>query len=494
MRAICLILLAGCGVGSEEESAIEAGLATNVVSTRSGPVRGVVETGARVFRGIPFAVPPLGALRWTRPVAPPPSATVIDASTFKPDCINFAGFGSEDCLYLNVYAPLTGTNLPVMVWVHGGGNVAGSHNREAQALAARGVIVVELPYRLGVLGFLAHPELSYEQSGSSGNYALYDLLLGLEWVRASIPHFGGDPTKIMLFGQSAGANDVEALITAPLAKGLFTRAGMESDMLDPGQLFPLAWAEKQGTQLATSLGCGGTPNQQLLCLRNYPIAPLVKAQNVAFDPIIDGHLLPHDPGTMISMYGPPVPLLIGSTRDEASEQHDPSQPLSVSAYVPTVEAEFPQLKGLVPQLYPIGAYGSPLKALIAVESDAITCDVRKVLPGTQPVFRYLWTHTLENGTPQSDFLGAYHTQESSFVFGEFNEGQAAGHVMTNAEKALSATVQGYWTRFAANGNPNGAGPGWPAWQGNSTGKIMYLDDVPVAGGDWHVPQCNVLYP
>ena len=296
-----------------------------IVATESGLLRGVIEDSTRAFRGIPYAAPPVGERRWRPPSAPIPWPGIRDASTFGNVCPQldaiFSGnfIGSEDCLVLNIF---TAANIeadeaqPVMVFFHGGGDVAGSsqnapYGAPPPPLATHGVIVVTAEYRLGALGFFVHPLLAEEGNGSSGNYGLMDQIAALKWVQRNIRNFGGDPERVMAFGQSSGAADVQALLTSPAAKGLFSRAGIESDAIPLNEVRPLEAAEADQAPLVGLVGCGGVA-EVLACLRAVPASVLVNNQfAVPLEFTIEQRVLPEDPFAVLQRDGTPVPLLLG---------------------------------------------------------------------------------------------------------------------------------------------------------------------------------------
>jgi para-nitrobenzyl esterase len=387
-----------------------------VAQTQSGAVQGVVEGDLLVFRGIPFAAPPVGDLRWKPPAPPATWQGVRDASAFGNVCpqVNFNGrhVGNEDCLTLNVFVAATPptTAQPVMVFFHGGGNFAGDAQRPAfdvPPLAAHGAIVVTAEYRLGILGFLAIPLLTTEAGGSSGNYALLDMIAVLDWVQQNIAAFGGDPKHVMLFGQSAGSYDIQMLLAAPAAQGLFSVAGMESNVIPKGQLPAFAIAEARGAPIIPAVGCA-TSADILACLRAVPAATIVDlGRQFAWGPGVGSPFLPVDSFIVLQQNGSPVPLLIGSTREEWTNISDnPTTPLDATGYAAAIHARFdpigPTVANQVLTLYPAAAYDTPEYALIAVDSDYnMTCEVRNVARATaganrKAVWRYFYTHRFEN--------------------------------------------------------------------------------------------------
>jgi para-nitrobenzyl esterase len=482
-----------------------------LVRTDSGLVQGVVEGGLRIFRGIPYAAPPVGDLRW-RPPAPPIKWTGIrDASSFGNMCIQIdnagALTGSEDCLFLNVFSAASGhvRRQPVMVFLHGGIARHSTHQApfDAPPLAMHGVIVVTAEYRLGALGFFAHPLLVAE-GNSAGNYGLMDQIEALRWVQENAEAFGGDPERIMVFGLSSGGFYVQALLASPLARGLFSRAGIESNAIALGQLGDLASAQAGDAPLVTVLGCDGA-GDVLDCLRAVPAEVVVRNQGgipLGFGPIIEPRVLPADPFAVLQQEGSPVPLLLGSNREETSVAgDDPTVPLDDNGYTATVHAEFdpfgPGVADQVLSLYPVSAYDLPVYALIEVDSDFnITCKVRNVALAAASeheslVWRYLFTHRLENDSVLNVYR-AFHGAESYFVFGNLQNVLGSPYAPTAAEVKLSESLMDYWARFAAYGNPNGPHQvDWPHYDGKRE-LILELDDTSKPLARYHVPQCDYL--
>jgi para-nitrobenzyl esterase len=253
-----------------------------IVRTKSGFVEGVLEGKLIAFRGLPFAAPPVGDLRWRAPQPPARWDGIRDASKFGNVCpqINYNGqyAGNEDCLVLNVFISATAAKKqPVVVFFHGGGNFRGDMHQppfNRPPLADHGVVVVTAEYRVGILGFLAHPLLTAESDGSSGNYALLDQIAALQWVQRNIRAFGGDPRHVMAFGQSAGSYDMNMLLAAPSAQGLFSTAGMESNVIPLGQLPSFADAEAGSAPFVAAFGCNAAPDV-LACLRAIPVREIV---------------------------------------------------------------------------------------------------------------------------------------------------------------------------------------------------------------------------
>ena len=525
-----------------------AGGNADAVETTSGTFRGAPgAAGTRadavtVFKGIPFAAPPVGELRWRPPAAPACRSGITDASSFGPVCPQIhLGIvqGNEDCLTLNVWvpkAPALPRPLPVMVWIHGGGNAygAGSYRLyDGARLADRGsAIVVSFNYRLGPLGYLALRELSAESpQGVSGNYGILDQIAALRWVQTNIAAFGGDPTRVLAFGESGGGRDVCALIASPLAAGLFTRALLESP---PCDFKTLAQSEVADAPYVSGAGCSGAADV-LACLRGLSGEQAVRAlpsptlleliasgSNPYYAANIDGYVLPAAPLTVIQAgQHNQVPVVVGSNVDEASM----AVPLSVRTeadYQAAVTQHFGATAGpALLRVYPAAAFPSPRAALIAMLTDVnFTCQVRAqanalVQHQQQPVYRYVFNHGLLG--PLATF-GAFHGAELFYVFGTYPlliggglqiEGLSLdelvhsllgrdidGHPASNdsraVDQALSEAIMDYWARFAATGDLNGAGAvGWPQYD-TSTGAYLELGAQITSGRGFHNSECDAI--
>ena len=478
-----------------------------IVRTRSGFVQGEITGQLRSFRGIPYAAPPVGDLRWRPPARTPRWDGIRDATTFAPMCIQIDAngnlVGSEDCLTLNVFTSSTekSHNQPVMVFFHGGGNKRGSSQQpwfDHPQLVNQGVIVVTAEYRLGVLGFFAHPLLTAEGNGSSSNYGLMDQIAALAWVQDNIRAFGGDPNRVMVFGQSAGSYDIQALLASPAARGLFSRAAMESGSIPRGQSLSLADGEAASAPFVPRVGCDHAQDV-LGCLRAVAADVVVQNQDgIPFVITIEPRVLPKDSFDVLEQNGSPVPLLIGSTREEAAA---PPKPLDAAAYEARIHLEFdpfgPGTGDQVLALYPVMDYDTPWYALVGVASDFnVTCEVRSTALAAavgheQPVWRYLFTHRFQND-PGLNELRAFHIAELFFVFGNLHNILSVPYEPTTAEIELSNRMMRYWTQFAKYGNPNGLGPvEWRRYPGDAE-TMLELDTPPRQISGYHVPQCNYL--
>ena len=491
-----------------------------VAPTQSGAVHGVITNNLVAFRGIPYAAPPVGALRWQPPQPPISWGNTRDASTFGNICpqLNASNqlVGSEDCLFLNIYAssqPAHNQQQPVMVFIHGGNHTSGSthspHLIDAPPLATQGVIVVTVEYRLGLLGYLANPLLTAEGGGSSGNYGLRDEIASLAWVRQNIASFGGDPARVAVVGWSAGAADVQALLVSPSAQGTFSAAGMESNARGPGQVPTLAASEANEAPFVHAVGCD-TAVDVLACLRAVPAALVVSSlsavplfRSVAIEPGV----LPVDPFDKLQTDGSPVPLLIGSTSEEESgttplEDPATTPPLTDAAYAAAIHAQFdPILVGAgnqVLSLYPVADYTAPVYALIAAETDfsdiTTVRAVARAASGSNrpPVWRYIYTHRYERD-PALLAAGAFHGAELPFVFGSPQLIFGGPYTPSAAEDDFAVQMMGYWSRFTKTGDPNGPGAyPWPRYDA-ATDAMLQLDDTPAtlkAINGYHNAQCD----
>jgi para-nitrobenzyl esterase len=472
-------------------SASPAGL---VVATDRGLVRGQVAGATRQFLGIPYAAPPTGALRWRPPQPAATWAGVRDATHFGSICPQPGGLGgsggggSEDCLFLNVYTPAHGgseRDLPVMFWIHGGALVTGAGSfYDPSELVAHGVVVVTINYRLGALGFLAHPAFSAESAyGGSGDYGLMDQVAALRWTRRNIDRFGGDAGNVTIFGESAGGLSVHSQLVSPLSRGLFAKAITESGAYSLVQ-DSLAQAEAAGTGFATSVGCAG---QEAACLRGVPAATLVAHEGGGYTPNLDGHTLVESVGpALASGRFHRVPVIEGTNHDEwrlfvASAELARGRPLAPSEYVAGIEQTLPRISPAQAQTlatvdYPLSAYGgNPSLALGALGTDAIfACNARTVLKSASRFVRSFQYEFNDEAAPSllpavSFPQGAEHAVELQYLFAGVGLGP-----QTPGQKALSRDMMAYWTQFAKTGQPNsGNVPSWPRFS-SSTERFQSL--------------------
>jgi para-nitrobenzyl esterase len=479
------------------------------VHTEDGAVRGTPEEDHRLFQGIPFAAPPVGDLRFRPPAPVEPWDGVRDATepgSMCPQLQNeFNPFMStdEDCLSLNVTTPAGREDrrgeLPVMVWIHGGGWISGAGSLyDARALAVDGdVVVVTVNYRLGPLGFLAQRDLSAQNGDvASGSAALLDQQAALRWVERNIAAFGGDPDTVTVFGESAGASSVCAQLTSPTARGLFDRAIAQSFSCT-ARYDDLATAEATGDRVAAAVGCAAGTDVAA-CLREVGVEELLRAwPGGAF--VVGGSALPVQPADAIAAGEQArVPVVHGNNRDEAtlftpltplvSTGAPPSSALTAEEYATELTARYGDRAGEVLARYPADAY-SPLRALAAVDSDAgtplSTCahvdayEALSAIPWPARVYAYQFRDRTASplvDTPFPEYPeDAQHAVELPFLFpGLF------GAPLTPEQQELSATMVRFWTTFAETGDPNGRGvPTWHRYR--HSGDVQGLD-LESAGG------------
>jgi para-nitrobenzyl esterase len=478
LRVVVLVSVAASAHAQIQEAAVTG-----------GRVAGGAANGIAIFKGIPFAAPPVRALRWKAPQAVTPWSGVKQATTFAPSCIqdpNFALlFGapsnfSEDCLYLNVWTPAKNPaeRLPVMVWIYGGGFVGGMTSipvYDGARFASKGVVLVSLAYRVGVFGFLAHPDLSRESGTGSGTYGLQDVIAGLKWVQANIETFGGDPRRVTIFGESAGGIAVSMLAASPAAKGLFQGAISESGgnfgpprmMTEGGATAPLlAVAEQTGRGFLAKLGAN-----DITSARDIPAEKLQTALGpglqTTFWPAFDGNILP---GTQYELYLAQrfndTPILIGTNSDEGALFAQPG--VTPALFETQVRAGYGARADDVLNAYPHATNEDAAKAGRDLLRDSLfawptwTWATLQAQKGTGKAFVYYF----DRRTPQSP-NGANHASEIPFVFGNLS---GTGGVLVGLggaarpeDVALSDLMNAYWVNFAKTGDPNGPGlPTWPA--------------------------------
>ncbi len=470
------------------------------VDTPAGQLQGKMDGTTRVFEGIPYAMPPLGAMRWKAPMPMPRWAGVKTATAYGPACLQPVskipniysgdlGSMSEDCLTLNIWAPADARNAPVFFWIHGGALLGGSSKEtlyDGAKMAARGVVVVTINYRLGVLGWLAHPELSAESSlNISGNYGLLDQIEALRWVKHNITAFGGDPSNVTIAGESAGGLSVMYLLASPEARGLFAKAIAESAYMVSTPVLKEAKygqisAEDAGVHLAAALHA---PN--LAALRAMDATTLANtAPAVGFAPFgaVDGHILPHQ---LIETFDKgeqaPVPLLAGFNAGEIRSLRilAPPPPANATVYESTIRDRYRDLADEFLRLYPSS---NMQESIWATTRDALygwTAErlIKKQTAIGQPAYLYLFDH----GYPAEDDAGyhAFHGSELPFVFGSTDRTPPLWPKIpaTPQEAQLSDAMIGYWTSFARTGHPVAAGePNWPAY--DATASYMAFKDAP----------------
>ncbi len=471
-----------------------------IVDAPAGKVEGQLDGKLRVFKGIPFALPPVGQSRWKPPTPMPRWAGVRKATEFGPACYQptvkiqtVYSRGplpmSEDCLTLNIWAPADARNAPVFFWIYGGALTSGASREEmydGARLAARGMVVVSINYRLGVFGWLAHPELSAESpKGVSGNYGLLDQIEALRWVRRNVRSFGGDPSNVTIAGESAGALSVMYLMAAPPARGLFAKAIAESAyMISTPELkqrrFGSEAAEASGTRLAAALH--GPNLAALRAMNAQALADAAPAAGYAPWGTVDGQILPRQ---LVDIFDEgeqaPVPLLAGFNGGEIRSLMAlaPRPPASAAEYELAIRERYLDLADEFLKLYP----GTNVKeSVLATTRDALygwTAErlVRQQAALGVPSFLYYFDH----GYPAEESAGlhAFHASELPFVFGTFEATPANWPKIpaTPQETSLSEAMIGYWSSFARTGRPQAANqPDWPAY--GSTRSYMAFRDAP----------------
>ena len=464
-----------------------------IVRTHAGAVRGVAVTDGYAFRGLPYAASPTGALRW-RP--PQPAASwkgVRDGTGYAASCPQlpsaFAGPGpfSEDSLFLNVFTPTLRRNAkrPVVVWIHGGGFTQdASRNYDGSKLAAEGVVVVTINYRLGALGFLAHSALASQPGGPAGNYGLMDQQAALRWVRRNIRRFGGDPHNVTIAGQSAGGVSVLAHLVSPGSQGLFQRAVVQSGAFALNQL-PLASAEAFGESFAASVGCA---DQSAACLRNVPVDKLLdKFPGAAIPGVVDGKVLTESIGSALAAGRfARVPILNGIVHDEELifvaglglavsggtfvQVPAPVNDDTYQGVIAAVLGTTPARAAAIAAQYPPAAYGgSALAALTVLVSDAnFACPALQVDRLTSkhvPTFAYEFdddTAPQRIAPPEARLPAiATHSSEIQYLLDQPNTPVPA--TLSPAQESLAMSMRTSWASFAATGDPSSHSVAWPSF-------------------------------
>jgi para-nitrobenzyl esterase len=464
------------------------------VQTDTGLITGTSSSSpdVRAFKGIPYAAPPVGPLRWRAPLPPARWNGILAADRFGPRCFqgglsSEADPMSEDCLYLNVWTSATsgGERQPVMVWVHGGALILGAGSLplyDGAALARKGAVVVTLNYRLGPFGWLAHPELTQESgAGASGNYGLMDVIAALQWVRANIAGFGGDPRNVTLFGESAGAMLTAALMGSPMAPDLFHRVIVQSGGwmgVRIGAMPTLAEAEAQGRKIAAALGAGS-----LDAMRARSAEDILAAADRArseWHVIVDGRYIVEDLSASFSRGRQlAVDVMAGSNKDEGTFPFFGLQWGTPEEFVGGARVRFGDLADSFLKLYPAGSDEETRASRLAAFSDELRWQMRTLAAlqarlGSTRAYVFCFAHEppVAPGLPA---LGATHTAELAYVFST----PPAGTAWSDADRRLAETMTSYWVNFARSGDPNGNGlPVWAAFHEKATSQALVLDAKP----------------
>jgi para-nitrobenzyl esterase len=493
MRALALVLLILLPVDAAHAQSTQAAIKEARVT--GGAVSGVAENGISIFKGIPFAAPPTGDLRWKAPAPVTRWSGVRKADAFANACMqppNSQGNTapvSEDCLYLNVWTPATSATakLPVIVWIHGGGFTGGSTSISMYAgtgFARKGVVLVSLAYRLGPFGFMAHPELSRESGHGSGAYGIEDLVAGLKWVQANISAFGGDSGNVTIFGHSAGSAAVTFLAASPLSKGLFHRViAMSGSSFTPlqtsqeggfGMSIPaLKTAEATGNAFLSKLGVKSIAEARALGADKIQAAT---GGGLTFRPVADGYVVSHDLYTLYEQHKfNDTPVLLGHTSDEtlAFGGRGSVTPADFEAQIRTQFG--PQAEAIL-KAYPHATDAEAVRAARHVRNDTSfawnmwTWAREQSKQGKGKVFSYYYN----NHGPQAE--GSGHGSDVPFAF----QTLAGRRTPSKEDLGLSDLISSYYVNFATTGDPNGKGlPQWPAFTDKNQ-QVMVFDATPSA--------------
>ena len=491
---LVLAVMAGTAIAQSEPVRVDGGL-----------ILGSEQDGVTSYKGVPFAAPPVGERRWKPPAPVQSWGGVRQCDAFGPVCPQAPYPAasiyarepqpqSEDCLYLNVWSAAASADerRPVMVWIHGGGLTRGSGSHvvyDGTSLANKGVVLVTVNYRLGPLGYLAHPELSAESDhGSSGNYGVLDQIAALTWVQKNIASFGGDPSRVTIFGESAGSWSVNVLVATPLAKGLFHRAIGESG----GSFGPMSHlksdpgdgksAEEIGQAFAKSAGA-----DSISALRAVSAEKIVdlftnddEGKKFRTRPNVDGWVLPEEIRAIFAAGKQnDVPTIVGSNADEMTSLTNPmTVPRKLDDYEKRMREQFGDRFDDLARHYPADTDETVGKAYLGVLRDrAFTLPMRTWARATATgdSKAYLYQFTRVPPVPNSEYLGAFHAAEISYAF---NNLERLGRDATEVDLKLAQTMSSYWVNFAASGDPNGEGlPEWVAYDEGAEPYLVLGDEV-----------------
>jgi para-nitrobenzyl esterase len=483
------------------------------VQTDKGEVEGAYTADQQViaFKGIPYAAPPVDDLRWKPPQPAAKWKRILPAKDFGNHCIQSVSYpdmvfhdpgASEDCLTLNVWAPAKAVrgSLPVMVWIYGGSFASGGTSesrQDGQFLAHRDVIVVSMNYRLGIFGFFVHPELTAESpQHASGNYGLLDQVAALKWVNTNIARFGGDPSNVTIFGESAGSISVSALMASPTARGLFTKAIGESGaaFYSSGPAFePREKLEQRNFAFVkTAFNTSSLAN-----LRKLPADTVLSAATAKttpppprFGPDVDGYFLPDSvPNIYAAGHQAHVPLLAGWNADEARDQVLLAKtPTTIDTFTIAAHTEFGDRAEDFLAVYPASTDAEAIQSAgdLAGERFIAFSTWRwlefQVSTGESPVYRYRFDLGSPGDKDHQAILGAFHSDEIQYVFGTLDS--RPGAEWRKEDRALSEQIGSYWTNFARSGNPNSTGlPTWPTYNEKGGWPVMHLDATSQAKPD-----------
>jgi para-nitrobenzyl esterase len=490
MKSILLLFISFCAIGLNAQP----NNTSTVVQTTDGRVSGYTENNLNIFKGVPFAAPPVGELRWKAPQPVKAWDGVLDCTKFSPSPIqnNPSPFMywsteflipkepiSEDCLYLNVWSKQTTQKKPVLVYIYGGGFRSGGTAcpiYDGNAVAEKGVVFVSINYRVGVFGFLAHPELTRESAyGASGNYALLDMIAALQWVKKNIAAFGGDPDQVTIAGQSAGAFGVGLLCASPKAKGLFNGAiaesggGVLSGTLDPD--LSLKEAETKGVEFAKTLNCSSIAD-----LRKKSADEILKSGGGLSAPVIDGYVLPE---SLLTIYTKgnqnDVPVLMGWNADDIVIS---TKRLAAADFAAQLEKTYGANANKIKLYYPITNDAAAAKSQGTLNRDQ-TFAVQeyawaniKNKTGKAKVYIYNFNRKLPAYNKETAF-GAFHSSEIVYAYDNLKTVNRPWEVI---DQTLASQMSAYWVNFIKTGNPNGDGlVHWPVFDSKND-NILILDE------------------
>jgi para-nitrobenzyl esterase len=517
--ALAIAATGATAADASTKSASRASTTNPVVSVDGGTIRGAAMSGLNVFRGVPYAAAPTGNLRWRPPAPPVAWQGVRDATQFGTSCPQVpssfsTGPYDENCLFLNVYTKSRhgddGEGLPVLVWIHGGGYTQGDgRGFDGTKLAQDGIVVVTINYRLGALGFLAHPALASQPGGPAGNYGLMDQQAALHWVQRNIRRFGGDPENVTIAGQSAGALGVLAHLISPGSRGLFDRAIVQSGSFALKQQ-SLAQGEAFGQSFATSSGC---TDQSAACLRSLPVSTLLNNfPGAAIPGIVDGAVIQESFGTALAAGRfARVPVMNGITHDEqrifvlglgltvtgGSYVLIPEQPVSPVNYQRNIAAVLgvsPARAASIAAEYPVASYPLPAIAFSTLDADASwACPALQMdqwISKRVPTYAYEFD---DDNAPARYFppfpfpppiAAATHTSELPYIF-DLNDAPVQIPLSPDQE-ALASSMRAAWASFAASGDPaEESNVRWPSFGGEDGSRMVsFVAPQPVVFGDF----------
>lgn len=493
--SVVILLMVFAGIAKAQQPA--------TVKVEEGVLQGTLEDGLAVYKGIPFAAPPVGDLRWKAPQPAAKWTGVRIADKFAPGPIqggNPPSGKSEDCLYLNVWTPAKSAKdkIPVLVWIYGGGFGAGSTSEKVysgEKLANKGVVFVSIAYRVGQLGFLAHPELSAESPNHvSGNYGLLDMISGLKWIQKNIAKFGGDPDKVTIFGESAGGIAVSMLSASPLAKGLFHGAISQSG----GSFGPPRVTTYPGENLKTLKDAEAAGEA---FVKTAEVTSIAELRKVSADklpagrgwPIIDGWVIPDDQYKLYEAgkYND-TPILVGYNSDEGASFSREKKP---EEYIPGVKLRYGKFAEALMQAYPVGET-TVLRTARDLMRDAAfgwhtwSWARLQAKTGKSKVYFYYFDQHPDYPEDSPKFgYGSPHAQEVAYVFQHLDTSKPE---TSSSDLAISEAMGTYWTNFAKYGDPNGAGvPAWPTFS-DAKPDVMYFAQTPHVGPVPSIESLQVL--